>query len=238
MSGGGNYWCGIPRAMARAILIATALLMTALVAPANAQSLAIPSGDYALDRTHAYVTFSYLHQGLSYPLLRATDVDGELALDAAELSGSRAMIAVRADSIRSNTDYFDKELASPKFFNAGKFPHITFATERYEPTDDRRGLLHGQVTIRGISKPMVLDVTINGALEHPMNGKPVIGVSATGSLKRSDFQLDRFIPAVADEVQVAIEAEFVAGSNAGSAAAAALAQASLQSMGGPAGQGR
>lgn len=218
------------RALAVPERIFATLLLVTWLATASAQSLAIPSGDYALDRTHAYVTFSYLHQGLSYPLLRATDVDGELWLDAAELSESRAMIAVRVDSIRSNTDYFDKELASPKFFNAGKFPHVTFATERYEPKDARSGLLHGHITVRGISKPMVLDVTINGAMEHPLSGKPVIGVSATGSLKRSDFQLDRFIPAVADEVQVAIEAEFVAGSNAGSAAAAALARESLRSM--------
>ena len=200
-------------------------LFGSLAAPsAFAQNLDVPSGTYAIDKTHAYITFSYLHQGLSYPLLRATDVDGEIDLVADALAESKVNVAVAADSIRSNTDYFDKELASPKFFNAGKYPHITYATEQYEPTSERSGTLYGHVTIRGITRPMPLRVTINGAIKHPMTGKPVIGISATGQLKRSEFELDRFIPAVADVVQVSIEAEFVAGSDSGSAAAAALAR--------------
>lgn len=185
--------------------------------------LGIPSGTYAIDPTHAYVTFSYLHQELSYPLLRATSVDGELALDVAAMENSRADIAIRADSIRTNTSYFDEELASPKFFNAGKYPYITFTSDGYEVISESTGKLYGQVTIRGISKPMVLDVRINGAMMHPMYEKPVIGVSATGYVNRSDFELDRFIPAVADRVDISIEAEFLEGSSETSSAAAALA---------------
>lgn len=203
-----------------------------IAAQVRADELPIPSGSYAVDKTHAYITFSYLHQGLSYPLLRATRVDGELELDAESLANSRANVAIAADSIRSNTSYFDKELASPKFFNAGKFPHITYATSRYEPLTDTTGRLHGFVTIRGITKPMLLDVTINGAMTHPMSKKPVIGVSARGSLRRSEFELDRFIPAVADEVQIGIEVEFVEGVSEGSSAAATLARQTLPSASG------
>jgi len=197
--------------------------------PMNADvgALGIPSGTYAVDPSHATVTFSYLHQDLSYPMLRATGVDGELDLDVGAMENSRANIAIRADSIRTNTSYFDEELASPKFFNAGKYPHITFTTERYEPISDLVGKLHGSVTIRGITKPLTLDVTINGAREHPMNGKPVIGVSASGHLNRSDFDLDRFIPAVADRVDLSIEAEFQAGSSESSQAAAAMANGTV-----------
>jgi polyisoprenoid-binding protein YceI len=190
-------------------------------------ALGIPSGTYAVDPTHSAVTFSYLHQDLSYPLLRATIVDGELELDVNAMENSRADIAIRADSIRTNTSYFDEELASPKFFNAGKYPHITFTTERYEPISDLLGKLQGQVTIRGITKPLTLDVTINGAKEHPMSGKAVIGVSASGYVNRSDFDLDRFIPVVADRVEIAIEAEFTAGSSDSSRAAAAIASAAV-----------
>lgn len=187
-------------------------------------ALGIPSGTYAVDRSHTYVTFSYLHQGLSYPLLRATDIDGELQLDVDEMSNSRADIAVRADSIRTNTSYFDAELASPKFFNAGKYPHITFTTDSYEVVSDSVGKLEGKITVRGITKPLTLEVTINGAMEHPMAGKPVIGVTASGHLNRSDFELDRFIPAVADRVDIAIEAEFMAGTSESSSAAVAAAR--------------
>lgn len=186
-------------------------------------SLGIPSGTYAVDRTHTYVTFSYLHQGLSYPLLRATAIDGELTLDANQLENSRVSIAIGADSIRTNTAHFDKELASPKFFNAGKFPHITFITERLDLETETAGELHGFVTIRGITRPLSLAMSINGAMENPITKTPVIGVSATGSLNRSEFELDRFIPAVGDEVKIAVEVEFALGNTESSAAAAQAA---------------
>ena len=192
------------------------------------EGLGIPSGTYAVDPTHAYVTFSYLHQGLSYPLIRATALDGELELDAQAIENSSAHIAVSVDSIRTNTPYFDKELASPKFFNAAKFPHITFSSARYEAAGERSGQLHGTVTIRGISRPLVLDVQINGAMENPITKKPVIGFSASGELRRSDFELDRFIPAVADEVSIDIEIEFAAGRTESSAVAAEIAAAAAE----------
>jgi len=206
--------------------VAAAILVLAFVAPASlaAGSVDVPSGVYAVDRGHTYVSFSYLHQGMSYPLLRAVDVDGELTLDAGNLEASAVAITIAADSIRSNVDYFDEELASPKFFNAAKFPHIRFVADEFELSSDSEGLLRGRVTIRGITRPLELAVTINGAMENPLDGKPVIGVSASGELNRSDFQLDRFIPAVSDRVGIQIEVEFAQGSNDGSATAAKIAR--------------
>ncbi len=184
--------------------------------------LGIPSGTYAIDKSHTYVTFSYFHQGLSYPLLRATGINGELELDNTEIENSTVSIAVNVDSIRTNLDYFDKELASRKFFHAEKYSHITFATHSYRPLNESSGELTGFVTIRDITRPIVLSVTINGAMDHPMLNTPVIGFSASGSLRRSDFDLDRFIPMVADQVNISIEAEFLHGSNESSAAAARI----------------
>lgn len=220
----------------RLAVAAVAVLAATLVAcgsdepapPAAAGSLGIPSGIYAVDRTHAYVTFSYLHQGLSYPLLRATAIDGELTLDSTQLENSRVGIAIDADSIRTNTSHFDKELASPKFFNAAKFPHISFAADRFDVDSENVGELHGFVTIRGITRPLTLDVQINGAMENPITKTPVIGVSATGSLMRSEFELDRFIPAVGDQVDVSVEVEFALGSTESSATAAQIASAARE----------
>lgn len=189
----------------------------------------VPSGIYAVDQSHTYLTFSYLHQGLSYPLLRATGIDGELVLNTEAMENSSADISIDVASIRSNIDFFDKELASPKFFNSGKYPHITFATQAYESISDTEGALTGLVTIRGITKPLILTVKINGAMTNPMSGKPVIGFSASGYLNRSEFGLDRFIPAVADRVDVKIETEFALGSTDSSAEAASLARESAVS---------
>ena len=198
--------------------------LLSLAAAAGAQSLDVPSGTYANDPTHSYVTFSYKHQGLSYPLLRAERVQGELELDADSVSSSQVAIAIATDSIRSNVDYFDEELASPKFFNAERFPYITFVSERIEWRADNTGTLHGQLTIRDRTEPISLEVRINGAKPHPFSGNPVVGASASGSLSRSAFGLDRFVPAVSDQVDVAIEMEFGLGSNDDARDAAALAR--------------
>lgn len=173
----------------------------------------IPSGTYAVDPSHAYVTFYYLHQGLSFPLLRATAVAGELQYDANNIENSSVQVAIATDSIRTNIDHFDDELASRKFFNADRYPHITFRSDSYEAVDEKVGVARGQATIRGITQPLELGVTLNNALIHPMLDKPVVGFSATGSLNRSDFGLDRFIPDVSDMVEFRIEIEFLHGSN-------------------------
>ena len=185
----------------------------------------VPSGTYSIDQSHTYLTFSYLHQGLSYPLLRATSIDGELDYDSSDIANSLVNISVATDSIRTNIDHFDKELASRKFFNAAKYPHITFTTDSYAAISEAEGVLNGHVTIRGITQPLELAVTLNNALIHPMLEIPVIGFSATGSLSRSDFGLDRFVPVISDTVVFNIETEFLLGSNDGSSAAAAQARA-------------
>jgi polyisoprenoid-binding protein YceI len=89
---------------------------------------------------------------------------------------------------------------------------------------ETEGLLNGHVTIRGITEPLQLAVTLNNALVHPMLDIPVIGFSATGALARSDFGLDRFVPVISDSVVVDIEIEFLLGSNDESAAAATRAR--------------
>lgn len=193
--------------------------------PVSDGGLGIPAGTYAVDKSHTYLTFSYLHQGLSFPLLRIGGIDGELELDPVALEKTRVSIVAAAASIRTNTPFFDEELASAKFFNAEKFPHIAFVADSYEAISDSEGALSGQVTIRGITKPLILTVRINGAMVNPITSKPVIGLSALGYVQRSDFGLDRFIPAVADRVDLKIEIEFVQGSSDESMAAAKLARA-------------
>jgi len=177
--------------------------------------LGIPAGKYSVDKTHAYLTFSYLHQGLSYPLLRVRGIDGELMLDPNAMEKTRVSIVVDPASIRSNTDYFDRELASPKFFNVAKYPEIVFTGDSYEAISASEGAMTGQITIRGITKPLILTVRINGAMVNPITSRPVIGISATGYLLRSDFGMDRFIPAVADRIDLKMEIEFELLTDAG-----------------------
>ena len=189
----------------------------------------VPGGTYAVDPSHAYVTFYYLHQDLSFPLLRATAINGELEYDAANIENSSVKIAIAADSIRSNVDHFDDELASRKFFNADRFPYITFDSSSYEALTENTGIVRGEVTIRGVTQPLEIGVTLNNAIIHPMRDIAVIGFSATGELNRSDFGLDRFMQNVSDTVEFRIEIEFLQGSNESSRAA--VQQISLSAAG-------
>lgn len=212
------------------LTVALAMLVLSGCGPDNTASDSgdsVPSGTYAVDPSHTYLTFSYLHQGLSYPLLRATNIDGELDYDSNDIANSRVNISIATDSIRTNIDHFDKELASRKFFNAEKYPYITYTTDSYSVISETEGLLNGHVSIRGITEPLELAVTLNNALIHPMLNIPVIGFSATGSLSRSDFGLDRFVPVISDSVVFNIEIEFLLGGNDGSSAAAARARVAL-----------
>ncbi len=192
--------------------------------PGAAPDDGVPSGIYAVDPSHTYVTFSYLHQDLSYPLLRATSINGELEFDSDNISNSKVSISIAADSIRSNVGNFDKELASRKFFNVEEYPNISFSTDRYEASSENEGILYGHVTIRDTTQPLELAVTLNDAIMHPIFDVPAIGFSASGSLTRSEFGLDRFVPVVSDTVVITIEIEFLLGSNDNSASAAKSAQ--------------
>ena len=213
--------------MKRLLILAAAISVAGCSSDTVTGDNVIPSGTYALDPSHTYVTFSYLHQGLSYPLLRATRAAGELEYDADNLANSSVMVASATDSIRSNVDYFDDELSSRKFFNAEKYPHITFTSDSYQETGENQGTVRGKVTIRGITKTIELDVTFNNAIVHPASGIPVVGFSATGSLNRSDFGLERAIPLVADAVDFQIEVEFLQGSNDDSRAAVEAASQAM-----------
>ncbi len=105
-----------------------------------------------------------------------------------------------------------------------RLSHIVFTADGYEAINESEGVMNGLVTIRGITKLLILTVKINGAMINPISSKPVIGISASGYLLRSDFGMDRFIPAVADRIDLKIEIEFEQGSNEEGTAAANLAR--------------
>ena len=101
-------------------------------------------------------------------------------------------------------------LRSADLFDLAAFPHITFRSTQVESTGADTLRITGDLTIRGVTKPVVLDATLNGAGKHPMSGRPAIGFDATTTVKRSDFGLDYAVPAVSDEIAIRITTEGVA----------------------------
>jgi polyisoprenoid-binding protein YceI len=175
----------------------------------------VPAGSYALDPTHASLTWKVMHLGLANYTARFTKFDAQLEYDPAQPENSRLSVSVDPMSIR--TDYpnksekdFDTELGtSEKWFNAGKFPHIKFVSNKIERTGDKTGKVHGTLTLLGVSKPLTLDVTFNGAYtKKPFAEVPALGFSGHAVLKRSHWGLNTYVPMVGDEVELLIEVEF------------------------------
>ena len=170
--------------------------------------LSIPSGRYILDPTHGYVTFSYVHKGLSRPQLRFNNVDAQLILDAARPENSNLKVRIDAANIDSGVAKFDAHLKSADFFNIDAHPQISFTSTGFARTDARNGTMAGDLTLMGITKSINFDVNLVGVHE---GAKPALGIEARAVLKRSDFGLGKYVPHVGDDVTIAVFAEFHKG---------------------------
>lgn len=175
---------------------------------------AMPGGLYELDKNHASFIWKVDHLGLSDYTARFTDFDVDLAYDPINVENTQVRATIDPTSIE--TDYpgekdFDGELANEAgWFNATQFPEITFRSTEVERTGDNTGKVTGNLTFLGVTKPVTLDVTFNKAIgNHPFANKPVLGFTATGSIKRSEFGMTKYIPQIGDEFDFIIQAEFM-----------------------------
>lgn len=200
----------------RTFLLLLCFLAIPMTASADTKPDAMPAGVYKLDNTHASLTWKVMHMGLAKYTARFTKFDTDILYNAEDITKSRVKATIDPTSIR--TDYpnpeekdFDKKLVEDKeWFNAKQFPSITFNSTAIEKTGDMTAKITGDLTFLGVTKPVTLDVVLNKALgNHPYANKPALGISATGSIKRSDFGFSTYIPTIGDEVEIMIEAEFI-----------------------------
>jgi len=169
---------------------------------------AIPVGTYVPDDTHAYLSFSYSHLGLSNPQLFFRDFDAVLELDGNNMSNSSVNITIDATSIDSSVPDLDEELKGDGFFDVANHPNITFQSTAYEQLTEDTGRLTGDLVVRGIARPATLDVKINSAAMSRNTRKEMIGVSVTGTVNRSDYGMDAYLPMISDELSLDIQVEF------------------------------
>lgn len=175
----------------------------------------MPAGKYEIDDTHASLTWKVSHLGLSNYTARFTDIDATIEFDPKAPENSKVTASINPTSLETDYPYpeekdFDKKLIEDKdWFNASKFPKITFTSTGIERTGDNTGVMKGELNFLGVSKPLSLDVTFNGAMKkQPFSGKPTLGFSANGRLKRSDWGMGTYVPNIGDDVELIIEAEF------------------------------
>ena len=186
-----------------------ALSVISLSSPSLFADFDVPSGEYTLEDTHGYITFSYNHMGFSNPQLSFNKFDVTLKADSDNPTNSQVMVHINSDSIDSRVDVFDKLLNGSDYFDSSNHPTITFASTEIKDNGDNTFAVKGHLTIKEVSKPITLQTTINKAANHPMLKVPTIGVSATATLNRSDFNLGKFVPVVSDQVDLVINVELI-----------------------------
>ena len=179
------------------------------VAIASSVTLAAPV-DYKIDPTHTATVFSWNHFGFSTPSANFTDIQGVIKVDNAKPANSSVEVTIPLSSVNTNVPALDKEFQEEAWFNAAKYPNITFKSTKVETKDKKHFKITGDLTVKGVTKPVVLDAVLNKQGEHPMAKVPAIGFNATTSFNRSDFGIGSYVPMVGDKITVNITTEAAA----------------------------
>jgi polyisoprenoid-binding protein YceI len=166
------------------------------------------SGIYQLDPAHASVTFKISHLGFSRYTGRFDKLEGVLSLNAAAPADSSLEATIETSSIDTNNPKLEEDLRGDKWFNVIAFPRATFISKDIKLTSPTTAKVTGNFSLLGQVHSITLDVSLVGQGTNSFIGKPVVGFSATGSFRRSDFGLSNLLPMVGDDVTLEIEAEF------------------------------
>ncbi len=161
---------------------------------------------YKLDPTHTNVIASWSHFGYSNPSANFGGVDGTLVYDAADVSKSSVQVTLPLSGLTGFSDKFNAHLNSGDFFESARFPAATFKSTKVEDLGAGKLKVTGNLTIKDVTKPVVLDVTLNKR-DEVKDGKGKIGFDATATVKRSDFGLGMAAPMVSDAVNLRITTE-------------------------------
>ena len=179
------------------LIFVTVLPMQAYAAPEK----------YILDNPHTQILFKVNHLGFSNSYGKFTSYEGSINFDEADPKNSSVEITIKADSVDLNDEKWNEHVRKADFLDAEKFPTITFKSTSIQVIGEKSASISGDLTIRGVTKPVVLAAVLNSTGKHPFSGKMGAGFSATTSIKRSDFGVSYGLPAVGDEVVIALEVE-------------------------------
>ena len=185
------------------------LSLMAIVAMAHSgfQLSAAQAGEiFMLDKAHTQIKFSVNRGGFTRIAGWFGKFDGLIEFDEANVENSSVETTIETGSINTGFKRRDKHLVSPDFFNAIEFPTMTFKSTKVVKTGASSGKMTGDLTLLGVTKPVVMNVKFNRKAANPRNKKTFVGFSATGTLKRSDYGMKFALRGIGDEVRIAIEA--------------------------------
>ena len=183
----------------------TAALIFAAVAAAPA--LAAPE-TYVVDGNHTFPRFSYNHLGYSIQMSRFDKATGTVTLDKAAKTAA-VDIVIDTKSVNTGSATFNEHIQGEDFLDTAKHPTATFKSTKVNFDGDKPASIEGNLTLKGVTKPVTLTVTNFKAAPHPMLKKDAIGANATTKVKRTDFNMGKNAPYVGDEVTIDIAIEAV-----------------------------
>ncbi len=179
----------------------------ALLALLAASTLAT-ADTYEIDGNHTFPNFSWNHLGFSTQSARFDRTTGTVAYDALARKGS-VDITIDTRSVSTGSPTFNEHIQGEDFFDTARYPTATFKSTRVVFDGEKPVRIEGELTLKGVTRPVTLTVTSFAAKPHPMLRKEALGANAWTVVRRSEFGLGKYVPAVGDEVKIEIALEAV-----------------------------
>ena len=168
----------------------------------------LQKGSYQIDPAHTSVLFKINHMGMSTFVGRFNELEASLEFDPAHMENAKLTALIKISSIDVNNKDLEETLKGSSWFEAEKYPQALFKTETVVMLNDTHAKFNGNLTLHGVTAPIVLNVVFNGAGNNMLSGKYTLGFTATTRFKRSQFGIDYLIPAIGDDIDVEVFAEF------------------------------
>lgn len=172
----------------------------------TAEAPASTAEKYTIDHNHSYVMWQINHLGFSDQTGKWM-VDGTLLLDEKAPENSKVEVTIPVTNIVTGVAELNEHLQGPLFFDTKQFPTASFVSQKVEKLTETKAIIEGTLTVRGVAKPVTLDVTFNKKGTNPITSKQTVGFAATTMVKRSDFGMNALLPDLGDDVKISIATE-------------------------------
>jgi len=162
---------------------------------------------YKLDPAHTMVLFSWNHFGYSNPTANLGLGEGTLVFDEQHPANSSVEVKLPLDLLDTHVPALDEHLKKADFLDAAQYPVVTFKSTAVQALGGNKFKVSGNLTVHGVTKPVVLDATLNKIGPHPMTKAASVGFDATARINRSEFGVGAYVPNVGDELAIRITTE-------------------------------
>lgn len=180
--------------------------ITAVVLATSVSVSAYAADTYSIDPNHTFPVFEVNHLGFSTQHGRFDKTSGTITLDMAAKKGS-VDLKIETTSLDMGFPLWNEHMSADGFFNTAKFPTMTFKSTKLIFKDDKVVAAEGDFTMLGVTKPLTITVNDFKCGDHPMLKKPMCGANITGTIKRSDFGMSKYVPAISDEIKIHVPVE-------------------------------